>query len=266
MRLLVYLLFGTGILLDVLLLVAALRGKLAAFPKPPSPINRRPASPSDVALALGATLALALPAAWTAGGAAAAPTLQLLVLNGILVLGIEGGTIAWITRLSPARLRAYYWSPDVPFRRVIGTGAVLGIAVVPVLALATWLCETACEALGLPADPQPVFEWLKSLHSFKNWAVMAGLVLILAPLMEEGLFRGILLPAALSRRASPVMPVLLVGFYFAIVHVHAPSLLPLILLSACFSGGYALTGCILTPVIMHAIFNASSLLCFAAGF
>lgn len=275
-RLLVIILFLVGIAIDLWLIGRISRGTLTCPFKPlESPLRHRPFTPRDVAIALGATLAFALPAAWVAGGPVATPTLSLLVSNGLLALFVGLGAIAAIVYF-PARdssaseasgaFARRFWNPATSFRRAIGVGLVLGLALVPPTALATWLCENAFEALGLPADPQPVFEWLKTISGWRPWLVMAALVLVTAPLTEELLFRGVLLPATLARRQSPLMPVLLVGFYFGLVHIHAPSLLPLIFLSACFSSGYAATGCILTPMLMHAIFNGSSLLCFFAGF
>jgi membrane protease YdiL (CAAX protease family) len=48
------------------------------------------------------------------------------------------------------------------------------------------------------------------------------------------------------------------------MHLHAPSLLSLLVLSVGFSAGYAATGSILTPVVMHALFNLTGLLLFFA--
>jgi membrane protease YdiL (CAAX protease family) len=87
---------------------------------------------------------------------------------------------------------------------------------------------------------------------------------LIAPTVEEFVFRGILFRALLRHRRF-AYAALLSGAYFALVHLHAPSFLPLLALSAAFSAGYAATGSILTPIVMHALFNAVSLLAYFAG-
>ncbi|MDR2849578.1 MAG: hypothetical protein LBW77_03430 [Verrucomicrobiota bacterium] len=47
--------------------------------------------------------------------------------------------------------------------------------------------------------------------------------------------------------------------------MHGPSFLPLLALSAAFAGGYAATGSLVTPVVMHALFNFASLCFYLAG-
>jgi membrane protease YdiL (CAAX protease family) len=92
---------------------------------------------------------------------------------------------------------------------------------------------------------------------------MLAAAVLIAPVVEELLFRGILLPALLKAR-SFLFAALLTGAYFALVHLHAPSFLPLLLLSAAFSAGYAATGSILTPMAMHAVFNLTSVMFYFA--
>jgi hypothetical protein len=44
------------------------------------------------------------------------------------------------------------------------------------------------------------------------------------------------------------------------LHLHAPSFLPLLLVGCALSLGLLLTGSLLTPIVMHAIFNGEMLL------
>jgi membrane protease YdiL (CAAX protease family) len=75
------------------------------------------------------------------------------------------------------------------------------------------------------------------------------------------MFRGLLLPLVLKGRTF-LFSALLTSLYFSLMHLHAPSLLPLLLLSVGFSAGYAATGSILTPIAMHMVFNFTGLLLF----
>ncbi len=87
---------------------------------------------------------------------------------------------------------------------------------------------------------------------------MTILAVVIAPVVEEMLFRGILLPAfakVIGLRAALV----LVGILFALVHgLYLPSALVFFILSMAFSLGYIYHRSLLTPIVMHAIFNGFS--------
>jgi membrane protease YdiL (CAAX protease family) len=80
------------------------------------------------------------------------------------------------------------------------------------------------------------------------------IAVIIAPLFEEILFRGLLFPWVV-RRAGLWPAVGLVSLFFAAIHMHLPSLLPLFLLSSFFCLAYARTRSLLVPIGMHAAFN-----------
>ena len=78
---------------------------------------------------------------------------------------------------------------------------------------------------------------------------MAAVAVILAPVFEECVFRGIGLPL-LARWLGMGPAILLTSLAFAAIHVHLPSLLPLLVIAVGFSLAY---------VTMHALFNAVNL-------
>ena len=80
------------------------------------------------------------------------------------------------------------------------------------------------------------------------------LAVVLAPLFEEILFRGILLPA-LAKRFGATASVVAVSVLFAGIHGHVPSLVPLFVLSAALCLAYIRTGSLATNIAMHAVFN-----------
>jgi membrane protease YdiL (CAAX protease family) len=93
--------------------------------------------------------------------------------------------------------------------------------------------------------------WLKVLYI--STAILA------APLVEELIFRGILFPY-LAKRAGLAGGTLLVSVFFATIHFHLPSFLPLFLLSAALCIAYWRTGSLWICIGMHALFNAVSIL------
>ncbi len=144
--------------------------------------------------------------------------------------------------------------------RTLRDGVVFGLAVIPPVTLLSLGVAAVTERLGFEPQLQEVFDWLNDgATSGATRAFMMAAAVFIAPVVEETLFRGILFPALLKGR-SFASASLLSGLYFALVHFHAPSLLPLLALSVGFCAAYARTGSLLTPIIMHAVFNATSLL------
>lgn len=82
---------------------------------------------------------------------------------------------------------------------------------------------------------------------------------VVAPVVEEIIFRGFVY-GVLKRYTDAPFAALLSGLFFAIIHMHAGSLLPLWVLALVFCAAYEITGCLLAPMILHAVFNATSLL------
>ena len=73
-------------------------------------------------------------------------------------------------------------------------------------------------------------------------------------MVEEILFRGMLLPA-LAKRFGVTAAVVVIALVFAAIHAHVPSLVPLFILSASLSLAYIGTGSLAASIIMHAVFN-----------
>lgn len=149
-------------------------------------------------------------------------------------------------------------------RPAIRAGILLGLTALPPVLLAAGLWEWLLCALGMPVNRQAVFD---TLASSQLGPVAQGLLILLAlvaaPVAEESLFRGVLLPFTL-RHQRPLVALLLVNILFATLHLHLPSFLPLLTIGCCLSLGMLTTGSILTPIIMHTIFNGEMLLLFYA--
>ncbi|MDD4101870.1 MAG: CPBP family intramembrane metalloprotease [Kiritimatiellae bacterium] len=144
-------------------------------------------------------------------------------------------------------------------------GLLYGLAAIPPVMLLSLTVNTLIKMLGYDSASQDVFRWLEKggMDTGARYFTVFAIV-VLAPIIEELLFRGILLPALLKGR-NFVFAALLLGAYFATVHFHAPSFIPLLSLSMLFAAGYAATGSIITPIVMHSLFNLSGLVFYAAG-
>jgi membrane protease YdiL (CAAX protease family) len=63
----------------------------------------------------------------------------------------------------------------------------------------------------------------------------------------------------LKRYAGGLPALIFSGVSFALIHLHVPSLLPLFLLACVLTFAYELSGSLLVPMAMHALFNSVTL-------
>ena len=188
-----------------------------------------------------------------------------MLICGTLLYGLATLLLtAFCLSMSATTFRGAFTSERCTTRRALAKGVLYGLAIIPPVMLVSQVTAACTEALGYEARLQEVFDWFNdgTLSPSARVFMMAAAVFI-APVTEEALFRGILFPVLLKGRAF-ASAALLSGLFFALIHFHAPSLLPLLALSIAFSAAYASTGSLLTPIVMHALFNTTSLLLYLA--
>ncbi|MDB6005991.1 MAG: hypothetical protein JWR15_2978 [Prosthecobacter sp.] len=97
---------------------------------------------------------------------------------------------------------------------------------------------------------------------FKILVIIAAVVI--APLAEETLFRGFVY-GVLKRYTDAPFAALSSSLMFAIIHMHVGSLMPLWMLAVLLCLAYEITGCLLVPMLLHAIFNGVSIVAMMFG-
>lgn len=140
-----------------------------------------------------------------------------------------------------------------------GTALVGYLAMMPGAMLISAAALALFSRLGFDIDPQPLVELLSDAEVSSGLRLqVVVMALVGAPLFEEILFRGLLLPALL-RHYAPGTAITAVSLLFALMHLHVLSMPALCFISAAFSLAYILTRSILVPVLMHVFFNAGTL-------
>lgn len=261
--------FVAGGVLDVLLLRRWLRRQSCRTMRSNAEeLTRRPWRVSDAAALLAVFLMVSVPAIWAALAARAARTapispggavVQILAIHAVLLTGV--GAAAWRTGVGwqgALGLERGRWFPSAR------AGLLYGLACVPPALLVAGAVQALLAHWHIAWRQQAVFDWLADprLPAAVKIALAAAAVL-LAPLAEEAVFRGVLLPVLL-RRGGLGWALAVTSLLFAALHLNALAFAPLALLGLCFAGGMLATGSVLTPMIMHALFNAEMLLLFAA--
>ena len=141
--------------------------------------------------------------------------------------------------------------------RPVGTAlssAVSGwLKLTPIVMLTGWLLV---KLFGDPGGSNPLLELvLQSSRDPLAMALLGLTAVLLAPLFEELIFRGTLLPV-LARQVGPFWGVLLSGLLFGLAHISVGELAPLTVLGAGLGVVRLATGRLLPCVLMHALWNA----------
>jgi membrane protease YdiL (CAAX protease family) len=160
------------------------------------------------------------------------------------------------------RRRAVDWGAALGLRRepplrALGLGAVFFVAVLPPLAVVFTVYSKFCHLVGIKDEPQPISELLATSDSMMVVALIAIFAIVVAPVCEELFFRGFAYPA-LKQRWGIWVALTTVSAAFAVIHLHLPSLGPLFALAIGLGLSYELTGSLLAPMTMHALFNATN--------
>ena len=138
--------------------------------------------------------------------------------------------------------------------KMLGLSVLLYLAAIPILWFYSMLYQILLYQFGFNFYLQEVAEIFMEPASLPVRVALYFIAIVLAPVFEEIVFRGVLLPWVV-RRTGLWTGTIIVSLVFAAIHVHLPSLLPLFLLSAMFCIAYARTRSLLVPIGMHACFN-----------
>jgi uncharacterized protein len=205
-------------------------------------------------VAFGTLLALLL-----RGANAAKPDLSLgRMLVG--VLSFQGAALVLVWRF--VREHDLRWAEAFGFRNRAGSAVLFGtLAVIvffPIGRMLQLLSITILTWLHLDPTAQTAVEVLR-LASRGPGLVAFGLVtIVLVPLAEELVFRGILYPAT-KCYGFPRLALWGTSALFAAIHFNLVIFLPLLLLALVLTWLYEKTDNLLAPIAAHSLFNAVNL-------
>jgi len=173
-----------------------------------------------------------------------------VVATGLATVGV---TIAWVQVRHPGQVRRLLGPvraslPDAARGAGLGVLAYLG-ANVALSALITYVVTRSGNELP------PVQEDLQAALTDSGIGLLvSAVVVLLAPLGEELLFRGMLFSALRDR--VPLWPAIgLSGLIFALSHVEPLAIVLLFPVGMLFAWAYHRRGALVTTVAAHAVFN-----------
>lgn len=143
--------------------------------------------------------------------------------------------------------------PTAPMGRLVGLGLLSYVATVPFLVAA--LIAASALSKVLPQPSHPISQELLGAGPL-DWVALVLATVVLAPVLEEFTFRGLLLPALGSAIKRPLYAMLLCGFLFAAIHPQGPLIWPA-LMAVGASSAYLRywTGSLVPSVVLHMAHN-----------
>ena len=183
--------------------------------------------------------------------------------GAVLVATLSFQGVAW------ALIGVFLWQHNLDWREVFGLRdprlpRVLGRAVLTVTILlpVLWAMQSVSvwilTRLGWPPDDQAAVQLFENAHTVWGRLYMGLFAVVLAPVAEEFVFRGMLFPFV-KQLGFPRLAWLGVSGLFALIHLDAAIFIPLFVLALSLTWLYVKTGNLLAPITAHAVFNAVNL-------
>jgi membrane protease YdiL (CAAX protease family) len=177
-------------------------------------------------------------------------------------LGIEGP--AWIFIMVFLRLHKASWRDAFGLRGPdLGKSLLLAVGVLVFTLPAVWLLQglsgIVLEKIGLPVECQPAVDIYLGLKAFWLRVCFGTFAVIIAPVAEEFVFRGMLYPFV-KQLGSPRAALFGVSAIFAAIHFDAGTFVPLFALALALTWLYEMTDNLLAPIVAHSLFNAANLM------
>lgn len=186
----------------------------------------------------------------TSAAIVAGMVFQLIVCIGLLLY------LSRLRGLNPAEL---FGLQHLHWRSMFKVVLIFALICLTTVLFVAYLTNDWLKQIWPDIKPQSLvsqFQDSKSL-GFKMLIVVTAVVV--APLAEEIIFRG-LVYGVLKRYTDAPFAALSSSLMFAIVHMHIGSLMPLWVLAVLFCIAYEISGSLLVPMLLHMIFNGTSIL------
>jgi membrane protease YdiL (CAAX protease family) len=148
--------------------------------------------------------------------------------------------------------------------RAISQGLTLTLVVLPVAYGLQWLSQLALQRMGIKAELQSSVELLLHSGSWPQKMYLFVFATTIAPVAEESVFRGILLPFLrdLGWRHTSIWGT---GLLFGLMHGNMAAFVPLTVFGWLLAWLYVRTGNLAAPILAHSFFNLTPFILMALG-
>jgi membrane protease YdiL (CAAX protease family) len=229
-------------------------------------ISKKPWRPDAVAWLLAAFFAAQILGFMVVQGYSSAlstdeikqPANVLIMLAGTLMY--QGVTLVAVGVF--LRMHRLTWSEAFGFttKRLVRTLvlAVLATAIVlPIMLALGQVSRLVLEGMGRDVQLQESVKSFQSTETIDQQIFFVLVTVLVAPFMEEVLFRGILYPS-IKQAGFPKFALWSTSIIFAFSHANAMAFVPLLFMAVILVFLYETTENLLAPFVTHALFNATN--------
>jgi membrane protease YdiL (CAAX protease family) len=189
---------------------------------------------------------------------------RLLTLGGNLVF-VHGALLVMLAvflRVNQLRWAdAFGWRNGSP-GKVIGLSLAALALVLPVTWTLSKYSSLLMERFGGKPEAQLAVQYIQQQPPWPELTLLAIMTVLIAPIVEEALFRGILYPT-IKQAGFPRIAVFGTSFLFALYHSNLMTLAPLLVLALVLIALYEATDNLWAPTLLHAFFNLANFLVLA---
>ncbi|MBO8231572.1 CPBP family intramembrane metalloprotease domain-containing protein [Prochlorococcus marinus str. MU1402] len=150
----------------------------------------------------------------------------------------------------------YFQFNFFPIKDAIIQGIKGWLTIVPFVLLISLIMNSLIENQN---GSNPLLEIVLNNNSYLSFIILFVTTTLLAPLFEEIIFRGILLPT-LSRDFGIILAIIFSAFIFALAHLSLGEMPPLFVLGMGLGITRIASGSLLSSIIMHSLWNGLTFL------
>lgn len=183
-------------------------------------------------------------------GAIFLSTLMTLMICAVLLFYLRG-----VRNLNPVEI---FGLRRITFPQALGKAVVYYLPTLVVVMAASALATHWLQGFWPDVNQQSTVEGFRQSQDPLAKGMLAVAAVIVAPLVEETLFRGFMY-GVIKRYTDGWFAALCTALLFGVVHFHIASFIPLVFLGLIFCAAYERTGSLAVPMLMHGFFNGTSL-------
>ena len=185
------------------------------------------------------------------------PGIKELLITGMIVNALLPGVVIGIVLIRGARPGDLFGFGKVGFGKTLGLGLGLGLLAASLVSVVSVIAQQFMKEEA----PQFLIQRFQSAANGSDTELMLLIgfsAVVVAPIVEELLFRGIFYPV-LARGLGRIPSAVACSVLFAFAHDTYAAVPSLTVLALIFTLVYEMTGSLLVPMVMHMTFNGISL-------
>lgn len=188
--------------------------------------------------------------------------MQLTVSTGLMGIVVQLGMcallLAYLNVMRGLNLVELFGLRELSPLKVLGIGVALMLPTFLCVGGSVYAVQAWMKEFWPDMSNQETVEAFRACKDPMAKALLVVSAAIIAPLVEETVFRGFFY-GVMKKYTDGYFAAICTSLLFAVVHLHVGTLVPLTLLALIFCAVYELTGSLLVPMVMHGLFNGTSL-------